>query len=731
MIDVFADVGTRYQIEYMAYDDSMPANIITAHRSIIIVAPCKPGQQLCGLDCSSVPCEALKLFHNPVMNPTFVVPDIGTGTIHLPCTGTAFPARQAAVCSNASMIGSNMCVGITGVDKYSPDLVKVEVKPTACPIFNTPLDIEQSLACPPCVLPLLEVGACAPASYDIIYSYAYPDLDSPSPHTQSVVINSQQSVIFEQLISISVELHLLSDVSDYTTSRLHQALRHVMNELWPPIRQSIEDQFNIGNEGNAVRTEVTYIMLSPTAESDWDVAGNNPSLLTGSAWVHGMVSNSNASLPWLSTSTVVLNVSSAILSAMQSALSVQRPLRTTWLELGLADGGALDGFETTVMPELSMMGNFESISTGTICPLWTDAQVLSLSADVVSQQVTDAIDRLRITVQGTHKALPLVAEIDSLIKMQSLGTAWCELAKEASTTSQAVTVDISDGMELLQNDISSSLQLVLLAESQKSDCLERLNDLTLQQAGAISSTRDDAEALSPTATDAVPVHALGSQVVWQIGSSTPSQVIVDTQGTPAVHLQENPESSNFRSLLESSQFYQQAFDIDNGEEVRPARLDCVQALQQEGCAAVPRVFGRKQSGTTLLGGVLIHQSRTSEFQCSKGFQGKLSFRCSALTPIRGITSQTKACMAEFTVAQPGFGSEPARNGQSSLFNPLLDVEEYYNASNSPFEVDCRGEPRPFQAIDLPGYAPGYPIVMEACADAATTIRALQYVTDSR
>eukprot|EP00892_Ulva_mutabilis_P006740 jgi/Ulvmu1/4438/UM002_0163.1 len=734
-IDVFAEVGTKYEIEYMAYDDSMPANIVTANRSVVIVAPCEPGKHLCGLACSSVPCEALNRFFNPIMNPAFEMPDSSLTVIHLPCTGTSFPARQAAVCEDASMIGSNICVGMIGVDEYYPGLVKTEVKPSACPLFNTQLGAEPSLACPPCVLPLLNAGACAPGLYDIMYSYAYPDLDAPMPQTRSVVIHSEQSVVFEQLISVSMKVNLLSIVSDFAVSDLRQALQSVMADTWPAVRQSIEDEFYSRVQGQAAQIQLTYLTLSATARDEWQAGGNSPSTVDGVAWVHGMVSNSNESMPWLDPSTVSNNVSSAMLSAIQSAFNQTRLVRTTWLELGLAERGVLDAFETTVTIMFKAAGEFLSISTGTVCPLWTDGQVLSLSADVVSQQVTDTLDRLRIIGQGTKKAMPLLAEADLVISMQFLGAGWCDLARDITTAAQALSLDISDDIGNEQADIASSLQLALLAGSQTSDCLERLNDLALLQAGTLSDTRDDVAAQRIPSTESAPVHELGSQIVWQVSSH---RVINASLSSHAAHggfrMQSNavgPLQRSGRRVLDSIEFHQPAFDMDNAAEVQPTTLDCIQGLQQEGCSAIPRVFGHERSDTQVLGGLLIHQTRESAVECTKGYQERLSFQCAADTRARGIATQVRACMPNAAASLPGFGSEPARNGKSSLFNPLLDVQDYYNTSNFPYEADCRGEPRPFQAVNLQGYKPGYPIVMEACAGAAAAVRALQYVRDSR
>lgn len=736
-LDVFADIGTRFEIEYMAYDDSMPANIISARRSVVIVAPCKPGEQLCGRDCSSVPCEALRLFYKPETSPKFIVPDSAVGSIHLPCTGTNFVAHQASLCTNASMVGSNMCVGLVGVDEYSPNLVKTEIKAVECPLFNIPADAEPSLACPPCVLSLLQAGSCAPGSYNIIYSYTYPDLDAPQPYSRVVEIHAEQSITFEQLLHVSVEINLLSDSAEYPAAKLRRALQNVLDELWSGFRQNIEDEYNSNIQRfpgqEAHQAQLAYITLSPTGQDEWTSVGNSPTVLMGAAWLHGMVSNSNASIPWLDPSTISNSVAAALLSALGSAMNASRPLRITWLELGLDDGGMLDAFETTTITTFTRVADFRSVSTGSVCPLWTDEQILQLSADVASQQVTDVLDRLRVTSQGTVKAIPILAEVDSVIRMQYLGAAWCDTVQDSTTTSQVLTLDVSGGLQGLQTDVTSSVQLALLTGSQQSDCLERLNELSLLGAGEFPSSIENQAKDTDFSVEAVAIHDLEAQVTWQLVRHSGSRRKLVHLEVPAVD--QNPKHhgiiSNRRNVLSSRDVYQAAFDIDNSAELYPAGLDCIQEVRQDGCASIPRVIGHDRSGTKVLGGVLIHQTRHSDVRCSKGFQEELSFRCRTLTRELGIAAQVDSCETEVTAGLPGFGSEPARNGQSSLFNPLLEIQDFYNTSNHPFEVDCRGEPRPFQSASLPGYTPGYPIVFEACADAIVALRALQYVTDSR
>lgn len=718
----------------MAYDDSMPANIVTAQRSVVIVAPCKAGQQMCGKDCSSVPCQALSLFYNPVMDPTFTVPDSSVATIYLPCTGANFASRQAAVCSEVATVGSGTCVGLKGVDEYSSELVQTEVTATSCPIFNVPEEAEPALACPPCALTQLQAGSCAPGSYNLVYSYKYPDLDAPEPYSRGVEIRAEQSVTFEQLIGISMKINLLSDITEYSDVRLDHALRYVVNELWTGVKQIIEEEYLKNIQGypgqEATQTRLTYITLSPTKQDGWTRVGNSPSTLLGAAWVHGMVSNNDSSLPWLDPSTVSVSVASALLSALRSAMDDAKPLRITWLELGLNDGGLLDEFETNTITTFTVVGDFQSISAGSVCPLWTDEQVLELSADVVSEKVTDVLDRLRVSSQGTSKAVPILAEIDTLIRMQYLGAAWCDVVKDSTTLSQILTLDISVDLENLQADKFTSVQLALLTGAKQSDCLERLNELTLLQVGTIPSAKDDGATESRTATKHVAVHDLKSQIAWQLVRQRGLQRLATVKTNAQVQKELGSKYSG-RSLLDSTVVYQPALDADNAAAVQPTRLDCIKELDQHGCASVPRVIGHDRSGTKILGGVLIHQTRSLDFYCSKGFQNDLSFMCTTLTRSRGIATQVRSCMSEAVTSLPGFGSEPANNGRSALFSPLLSVEDFYNVSNEPLEVDCRGEPRPFQPVDLPGYDPGYPIVLEACTDAALTMRALQYVRDSR
>lgn len=681
-----------------------------------------------------MPCEALDLFYNPVMSPEFVIPDSSIAVVHLPCTGTNYPARQASLCTDATTVGSGTCVGLIGVESYSSALVSTEVKATACPIFNVPTGTEPSLACPPCVLERFEAGHCAPGSYDVTYSYVLPDLDAPEPFVRRAHIHPEQSLTFEQLISASMEISLLSDISDYSATQLQAALRHVLDNLWPDIEQDVQDQFHsiiqMDPSVNGL-VHIMYMTMSPTQQSEWLAEGNDPSVISGTAWLHGMVSNSNVSVPWLDVGTISLAISSAMASAVQAALTDTRSLRITWLELGLANGGILDAFETTTTTSYRRVGDFQSTASGAICPLWTDEQLLELSADVISQQVADALGHLRVTSQGARKALPILEEIDSIIKMQSVGAAWCGLSQDSAKSSQVLSLDLSSDLNDFRLGFTSSITLALLAGSKQSECLERLNELTLLQAGALASSADN-QAFEQFSSESVAIHDAQSQVVWQLAYGGAADILTEASAEAAPRLLLS-DAHNSRDLLDTGTVHQRSFDIDNSELIYPAALGCVQKLQQDGCASIPRVFGHDRSSTKIMGGVLMHQTRSSGFECHRGLQQDLSFRCNTQTRQRGLATQVRSCQDDDNLSLPerSFGSEPARNARSAFFNPLLEVKDFYNTSNYPIEVDCRGEPRPFQRVDLPGYGPGHLIVFEACADAAVTLRALEYVRDSR
>jgi hypothetical protein len=743
--------GSVFEISFMVYDDSMPAHFALQNRTIVVVSACAPGERLCAGLCTSLDCDILARLLQPLPDPEFNLPETlkTPGGVSAPCVGPSRVTSQLAICDTEWAVGRGVCIGVTGMDASTAipmtSAVISSVEPISCGNWSASVD-PVSLAlrmnkwpngCPPCTAMRLRTGTCPPAVYNTTFSYALRTLDAPPLQSVLVNVSDAASLEFDHPIRVDIDLGVLPDNVD-SLDPLRRGVSRFLKSEWTqrgratlvrdlegliiPTSRWNQSSARLGGSFKQALA-VRGVFLTFLDQPSWPVVRSSSVVVaTVTLSVHGSLESADPAVLDLrepDDRSLTSDIVEAVLAKHARARNGEETY-ASWANLGITTTARTQELFMPVVQRVDSVGTVVFAGNGWSCPRWEATQLLALDVDAFSDQVVAQTALLAATLNSTMQQLSIFSGVNDFLQMQFVGTSWCDFVQMvadliSSVGVSTVKVVYSDLLQPVQpNDRNGIVRQTLqLLSGRASDlCVSSLNTLdrvwaTLDNSWTVGTT----SALAGDAAEQpMRIADLGTQVVWEVDIGRAAQVL------PSRSLRDA------RGRGSSNSF-------DNAREVLPSVLGCVLHGKQESCFSSQTI-----GGTTILGGVLVHQTRSSRIDCRGHFSPALALPCqTAPTPFSiPLSLNLTACEhARRSVSLPGIGSEPVMNARSALFNPEPQVRDYYNLSAIHKEVDCRGEPLAFQGRHVGLYTAGYTVVFPTCASEDAVSLRLRYLQDAR
>ncbi|KAK3282550.1 hypothetical protein CYMTET_9718, partial [Cymbomonas tetramitiformis] len=689
-VNMSADVGTVFDVEFLVFDFAVPCQSASVTRSIFIIQPCDTGEQLCSdLSCSSIDCAMRDtlLGAGDVQDTTPpTITFLGPSTVSLRYADSA-AAAALAPCTAAVV---NSTAASSGCYAEALDDMDGDV--------STSLSVQQDRACRDCssdACPFSRMHECFPGTYGFLFA-------AEDGSRNRAVLRLRVAV--EEQAQIAGEIRMASSSKNMTAVLTQAAsLLSLDSAENTAVRQGLLETVNADSVPGE-ESELSDVAITDVTVVDWS-----------GAVIEGVITSANAtgefqlSVSFTIDQAVAVDVESngrgrrrlsqqdGISQVDDAAAAVVSAAENGQLSASIASA-ALD-LGADMATEVTEAAN---MATASLTP---EVDVAGAYITAISEEISQLQQRgndMAVELTRTHAAtLESVVGMNSTETVERILATWLEL--------QQLDFDNIESLGLTADAILTKFMLLRAAFALVQTGLVNAQIALQDMTDAANAVTEDTRAELESGFEAIKVARAETGCDYPSGESVQDlAAAAELKYTFSV----DPASGGRRQLLARAGNAQdfvdtkgtdQVLDVEypryGSWEMPPGKTpdflspspEAAQARYLRGCAR-----------NRLVGGLFFYLTRGEQVhECSQRF-APLEAPC-----VRGAHSHR-------------YGVDPVFVPGSSLFRSDLqdEVATFYDTSAESLQLSHNSQtPMPFAPRTLPGHRGGQPFFIDAALEA--------------